>query len=102
MNTVHDVKGFVDQYKALLTGNKNGELPGPLVQSQVGLIQQLDLTTTNGLKGYVMKTWSNAFFQTTLRKDLCEQFIVTQLTRDLFRAPAQDYTEVGCPFLHFL
>ena len=96
LNTIEDVKGFVARHKSSTNGNGNGESPGPLVQSQVGLIREIDTdhTETNGLRGYVMKTTAGTVFQASLKKELCEQFIVTHLVRDLFKAPAQDYTEV--------
>ena len=93
LNTVEDITDFVTKYKKVDGGNKGGQRPGPLVQSQIDLIVETDINEDN-IKGYVMKTSNGTVFQTQLRKDLCVQFLTTSLTRDLFKAPIQDYTEV--------
>ena len=93
LNTVDDVMQFVATYKkqAGNTDTRAGNQPGPLVQSQVDLIQKFQ---KDGLKGYVMKTSSGTVFETQIRKELCVQFLTTSLTRDLFQAAIDDFTEV--------
>ena len=94
LNTVDDVMSFVATYKKQADNNTDtraGTQPGPLVQSQVDLIQKFE---KDGLNGYVMKTSSGTVFETQIRKNLCVQFLTTSLTRDLFPAALDDYTEV--------
>ena len=94
LNTVDDVNRFVESYKNR-DDKKSGPAPGTLLQSQMDLIQ---LYEDHGFKGYVMNDGYETTFQSSLKKELCEQFLTTSLTRDLFKVPYQDYTEVSCTF----
>ena len=98
LNTVDDVMDFVGTYKKQ-SSSRGGDQPGPLVQSQVNLIQKYK---KDGLKGYVMKTTTGTVFETQIRKELCVQFLTTSLVRDLFQAAIVDYTKVWSNSVHLI
>ena len=71
---------------------------GNLVEEQVNLISTFNETCPDDicLEGYIVKRSNNVTsFSSYLPKDMCEQFIYTQLTLELKQASRRDFTEVN-------
>ena len=82
LDTVEDVKTFWGVYGS-----------GSIVEEQVNLTSTFN---EKGTEGYIMRRSNNVTsFLPYIPKDMCEQFIYTQLTLELKQASRRDYTEVN-------
>ena len=89
LDTVEDVTKFWEDYDN-----------GTFVEDRVNLTSTFRRTCDKKtrdicLEGYIVKRSNNiTSFSPYLPKDMCEQFIYTQLTLELKQASRRDYTEV--------
>ena len=100
LGTETDVTNFVQKYKKsksrqslrrIVDGEISSSLPSQDVIDLANLTSQINFSNK---AGYIVKQGDSVVFQQSLSKDLCEQFITTQLVLDLFSSPMADYTKV--------